>query len=127
MRIVLLARGSGEWWQRLATSLKNGLPGCWTSRRSRSGRYPSPGGQAELFAEALTAFAGKLGVARPAARLMLWGPEPVVLVVHAAALLAVLDHAAGGGGQARSAAEVLDGLLDHESAVLGADSCRPAA
>jgi hypothetical protein len=38
----------------------------------------------------------------------------VVLVVHAAALLAVLDHEEG-GSQVRSSGEVLDRLLEHEA------------
>ena len=66
----------------------------------------------------MTAFAGRLGAARPDARLLLDDPGAVVLVVHAAALLAVLDHAvAGGGGSVRvySAGEVLSGLLGHEA------------
>ena len=48
---------------------------------------------------------------------MLDDPDAVVLVVHAAALLAVLDHASAGGGSGRvySAADVLTGLLGHEA------------
>ena len=48
---------------------------------------------------------------------MLDDPDAVVLVVHAAALLAVLDHAMTGSGSRRvySAADVLTGLLGHEA------------
>ena len=48
---------------------------------------------------------------------MLDDPDAVVLVVHAAALLAVLDHASAGSGSRRvfSAADVLTGLLGHEA------------
>ena len=95
MRIVLLARGGGEWWQSLATSTEDrvarllGAPPV-TARAARVPRWPG-----QVFSEALTAFAGKLAVTRPAARLVWEGPEPVVLVVHAAALLAVLDYDGG--------------------------------
>ena len=65
---------------------------------------------------ALTMFARRLGVSVPSARLGLKDPDPLVLVVHAAALLAVADHAVGlKPQQATSEAQVLDGLLKHES------------
>ena len=115
MRIVLLARGSGEWWQRLAASTEDRVARLLGEPPVTLGPLASPGGQAVLFSEALTAFAGKLGVAEPPAKPpVLEGPEPVVLVVHAAALLAVLDHERG-GCQARSSGEVLERLLDHEA------------
>ena len=114
LRILLLARGSGEWWQNLAANTEDRVARLLGAPPVTLGPLSPPGGQAELFSEALTAFAGKLGVARPAARLVLDGPEPVVLVVHAAALLAVLDHD-GGGSHVRSSGEVLDRLLGHEA------------
>ena len=48
---------------------------------------------------------------------MLSDPDPVVLVVHAAALLAVVDYATGARprDQAVSASEVLEALLRHEA------------
>ena len=48
--------------------------------------------QPEVFYEALAAFANKLGVECPDAEITLADPDAVVLVIHAAALLAVLDH-----------------------------------
>src|ERR1017187_5169056 len=118
VRVVLLARSAGEWWRqllagadyRLSVVLEQAEPLCL-------GPLAGAGGRQELFGEAVTAFAGRLGVARPDARLLLDDPGAVVLVVHAAALLAVLDHAAAGGGPARvySAGEVLTGLLGHEA------------
>jgi tetratricopeptide (TPR) repeat protein len=119
VRVVLLARSAGEWWRqllagadyRLSVVLEQAEPLCL-------GPLTGADGWQELFGEAVTAFAGRLGVARPDARLLLDDPGAVVLVVHAAALLAVLDHAAaGGGGPARvySAGEVLTGLLGHEA------------
>ena len=97
MRVVLLARGSGEWWQRLITSTDERVARLLEDPPIMLGPISVEGGQEELFAEALTAFAEKLRVDRPEATLMLTDPEPVVLVVHAAALLAVLDHALAGG------------------------------
>ena len=58
-----------------------------------------------------------MGVDRPDARLALSDPDPVVLVVHAAALLAVADYAAGARPrhQTVSGSEVLDALVRHEA------------
>ena len=57
------------------------------------------------------------GAGRPDARLTPADPDPVVLVVHAAALLAVVDFISGASPrqQAVSGPEVLEGLLGHES------------
>jgi tetratricopeptide (TPR) repeat protein len=115
IRVVLLARGSGEWWQQLVTSGDERVATLLAAPPVMLGSMSVDGGQAELFAEALTAFAEKLGVDLPDTTLKLTDPEPVVLVVHAAALLAVLDHDQGiSDNQARSGAEVLAGLLAHE-------------
>lgn len=114
LRIILLARGSGEWRQRLATGTEDRVARLLGAPPVLLGPLESPGGPAELFSEALTAFAGKLAVPRPAASLVLDGPEPVVLVVHAAALLAVLHHDSG-GQEVRSSGEVLGRLLEHEA------------
>jgi tetratricopeptide (TPR) repeat protein len=63
----------------------------------------------------VTEFAATLGVSRPAAGLTLSDPDAAILVVHAAALSAVLDHVElTGGSGPRSGAEVLDGLLRRE-------------
>jgi hypothetical protein len=69
MRIVLLARGSGEWWQRLATSTDDRVARLLGAPPVPLGPLASPGGPAELFSVALTAFAGKLAVPRPDASL----------------------------------------------------------
>jgi len=120
LRVVLLARsaGDGEWWRRLlgnteeltAALLEASLP-------VRLGPIHAVGGMQEVFDHAVTAFSEKLKVDRPNARLVLSDPDPVVLVVHAAALLAVADYAAGVGPrhQAVSGSEVLDALLRHEA------------
>src|SRR5271166_6503006 len=61
--------------------------------------------------------ASAAGVGCPEVRVTLIDPDAVVLVVNAAALLAVLDRARGGAGSGapRTEAEVLAGLLGHES------------
>jgi hypothetical protein len=71
----------------------------------------------EVFDDALDAFARRLATGRLEARLVLSDPDPVVLVVHAAALLAVVDYATGARprDQALSASEVLEALLRHEA------------
>jgi tetratricopeptide (TPR) repeat protein len=113
-RIVLLARSAGEWWQNLTASTGDRVARLLEDPPVTLGPLPSSGGQAEVFSEAVTAFAARLPVARPAATLVLEDPELVVLVVHAAALLAVLDQY-GGDVAIRSSGEVLDRLLEHEA------------
>ena len=118
LRVLLLARSAGEWWQRLLASVN--YPAAELLEASlpvRLGPVRVSGGPQEVFADALTAFARKLGVARPDATLALADPDPVVLVVHAAALLAVVDHATGAppANHAASGSQVLEGLLRHEA------------
>jgi hypothetical protein len=74
---------------------------------------PVSGGAAltEVFDAALTGFAARLGVARPAVRLSLTEPDASILVVHAAALCAVAGHP---DERPRSSAAVLEDLLGHE-------------
>ncbi len=116
LRIVLLARSAGEWWRQLLDGADYRL----SQVLEDTGLLPLgplAGGQQELFDDAVAAFADRFGVARPQARLMLKDPAAVVLVVHAAALLAVLDQPSAGSGSGRVylAADVLTGLLGHEA------------
>jgi tetratricopeptide (TPR) repeat protein len=118
LRVLLLARSAGEWWQQLLASAEEQAAALLeASLPVTLGPVRATGGPQEVFADALTAFARELGVGRPAATLTLADPDPVVLVVHAAALLAVIDHATGARPQqeAGSGPEVLDGLLGHEA------------
>ncbi len=115
LRVVLLARGSGEWWQRLITSGDDRVAEMLAAPPIMLGPITAEGGPEELFEEALTAFAAQLEAERPRVPLRLRDSQPVVLVVHAAALLAVLDHAQGGSESgARTGLEVLAGVLAHE-------------
>lgn len=116
VRVLLLARGTGEWWQRLISSSEERVAQLLSEPPIMLGPLQVEGGPSLMFDEALAVFASKLGLARPDVQLTLTDPEPLVLGVHAAALLAVLDHAYGSDiTEARSAAEVLDGLLGHEA------------
>ncbi len=118
LRVVLLARSAGEWWQQLLNGAEYGLGQVLEAAASIVlGPLSAAGRQQDLFGEAVTAFADRLGMVRPDATLGLTDPDAVVLVVHAAALLAVLDHAStdGRSGRPRTAAETLSGLLAHEA------------
>ncbi len=116
LRVLLLARSAGEWWQRLADSCPDEVSDLITGAGPVVlGPVAAGAGQEEVFAEALAAFADRLGVPCPAAGLRAAGRDAVVLVVHAAALLAVLDAGAGTGtGAAGAGGDVLQGLLAHE-------------
>ena len=118
VRVLLLARSAGEWWQLLVTETDVPLSDTLAAVQPVSlGPLTSPAGQEEVFRQALADFAAELGTACPAAGLPPVGPDAVVLIVHAAALLAVLDHAAGTAGDAnpQGADGVIDRLLGHEA------------
>jgi PST family polysaccharide transporter len=116
LRVVLLARSSGEWWHKLINQAGYRLGELLLDGRPIPlGPLTQGAVQHAVFDAAVTEFAARLGVSRPAARLTLSDPDAVILVVHAAALSAVLDHVeltAGSGP--RSSAEVLDSLLRRE-------------
>ena len=118
VRVVLLARGAGEWWQQLLASVGERAGALLEGAAPVTlGPVAAPGGAREVFEDALAVFAARLGVARPQAELTLTDADPVVLVVHAAALLAVVESAegAGRGPQPRSGPGVLEELLKHEA------------
>jgi hypothetical protein len=115
---VLLARTAGEWWQQMLASAEEQAASLLMAAMPLPlGPVRAPGGPREVFDDAVTAFARSLGAGRPDARLALADPDPVVLVVHAAALLAVVDDLSGASPrqQAVSGPEVLEGLLGHEA------------
>ena len=77
-RVVLLARGTGEWWERLINCDKRlgdilAAPPIWLGPTFVADK------QDEVFQEAVAAFAKALGVERPNITLALADPEPVVL------------------------------------------------
>jgi len=118
VRVLLLARSAGEWWDQLiggsGTSLGEKLA---TVSPVVLRALSEPSGQDNVFRQALEAFAAKLRMPCPtAARLPPVGPDAVVLVVHAAALLAVLDYRATShpGDEIADPADVIARLLLHE-------------
>jgi tetratricopeptide (TPR) repeat protein len=119
VRIVLLARSAGEWWQQLLDSTPDQAGDLLAAADPVTlGPVAARSDQQAVFAEALAAFASLREIACPDVRLRLADPDAVVLVVHAAALLAVLDaESAGAGGPSGgplSGKQVLGGLLRHE-------------
>ena len=118
LRVVLLARGAGEWWQQLLANAEERTAALLeTSALLTLGPVRAAGGMQEVFDDAVAAFAQEMGTGRPDATLALSDPDPVVLVVHAAALLAVVDYATGARprDQAVSGQQVLEALLRHEA------------
>jgi tetratricopeptide (TPR) repeat protein len=118
LRVVLMARSAGEWWQQLLASAEELTATLLeASALVALGPVHAAGGPQEVFDDAVTAFAQELGVERPDAKLALSDSDPVVLVVHAAALLAVADCAAGVRPQhlTVSGSEVVEALLRHEA------------
>lgn len=117
IRVVLLARSLGKWWQDLVSS-----PGLdirrildkaslVTLKPLATGEYAQT-----IFDNALVAFAHRLQVPTPEAKLSLAESNIVFLVVHAAALLAVLDQATEGvSREPHSVSDILDGILQHEA------------
>ena len=120
MRVLLLARSAGEWWQQLISESAALLSDILAAISPMTlGAIAGPSGQQEVFRHALAAFARKLDTRCPDAGLPAVGPDAVALVVHAAALLAVLDHRSGAAdaatGPAGSPAGVIGRLLGHEA------------
>ncbi len=119
VRLLILARSAGEWWQQLIASCDMPASDALAAVTPLTlGSLTGPSGQDDVFAEALAAFAMKLGRDCPAAQLPLVGADAVVLVVHAAALLAVLEDALPAGSAAALAegsAAMIERLLWHEA------------
>ena len=120
MRVVLLARSAGEWWQQLINESAALLSDTLAAITPMTlGAMAVPSGQHEVFRYALSAFASRLNTKCPYSELPAIGPGAVVLVVHAAALLAVLDQmsdaADAANDPAGSAADVIARLLRHEA------------
>ena len=118
VRVVLLARTAGEWWQQLrATAGDRAAALLDADAPIALGPVHAAGGAQEVFDDALGVFAARLGVVCPRVPLVLADPDPVVLVVHAAALLAVADQVTGASEPrpVMAGGQVLEGLLGHEA------------
>jgi hypothetical protein len=115
LRVLLLARSAGEWWQQLQDSCPDQVSDLLPDAPVTLGPVAGSTGQGEVFAEALAAFAALRGIPCPDAGLRPTDADAVVLAVHAAALLAVLDaEDAAAGGTGGAGGDVLGGLLRHE-------------
>ncbi|QXJ23628.1 tetratricopeptide repeat protein [Actinomadura graeca] len=117
LRVLLLARQAGEWWAKLGAE-----PDVVRALVARArvlelaAALDDRRGDVEVIEGALPFYAAALG--RPVPRVGFevdGGVRLPVLVLHAAALVAVLDAERGGsGGRAAADLGVLDRLLGHE-------------
>ena len=122
VRVLLLARSAGEWWQQLITGTGAVLSETLAAVQPIPlGPLTGPSGQHEVFKQAMEAFAAELNTDCPSTALPLSiDPRAPALVVHAAALLAVLDHQSGQKiSQDASGSDVIAGLLRHEARYWG--------
>jgi hypothetical protein len=117
LRVLLLARSAGEWWQQLifgtATIVSERLAAI---APITLGPLTDPSGQHTVYRQAMQAFAAEVGASCPDTPLPpSIGPGAPALVVHAAALLAVLEHEHHVAASVpASRADVIGGLLRHE-------------
>jgi hypothetical protein len=118
IRVLLLARSAGEWWQQLITSATTILSETLAAVQPIAlGPLTGPSGQHEVFQQAGQAFAAELDTDWPdTAQLPPVGSRAPALVVHAAALLAVLEHRSGQLAETGlRSSDVIAGLLRHEA------------
>jgi hypothetical protein len=117
LRVILLARNAGEWWRNVIDGAGYRFGEMIAGAQSIRLEPAAHGaGQRAVLDAAVTAFAARFGVIRPAVQPLLSDPDAPVLIAHAAALSAVLDHAEWPPGELpRSSAEVLETLLWHET------------
>ena len=116
IRVLLLALTAGEWWQQLISMSDYKTSELLAAARPFTlGPVAERARQPAVFRQALTAFAAGLGVSCPDTEIMLADPDAVILVVHAAALLAVVEPGKPPEAEPRSAADALTELLEHEA------------
>jgi len=122
LRVLLLARSTGEWWQQLAASTDAAVRSLSTAaaRLSLTALPAEAGDASDIVAAAMAAFAAALSTPVPeqAELLLPAGPVPI-LVLHAVALLAVLDSRdkqLPAPARVVEEPQVLDDLLTRESA-----------
>jgi tetratricopeptide (TPR) repeat protein len=118
VRVLLLARSAGEWWDQLIASAEARLRETLAATPVITlGPLTPPSGQAEAFQQALDAFAAELEMDCPPAELPPVGDDAVALVIHAAALLAALNHGLpetpNRPGSDQN--DIIGGLLRHEA------------
>ncbi|MEV7009354.1 tetratricopeptide repeat protein [Streptosporangium sp. NPDC051022] len=117
LRVLLVARQAGEWWTELDT--ESDAVRDLVSRVSVLDLAPAldtDRGDLQVIQEALPSFAAARGRPVPQVSFTVDAAERLpVLVLHAAALVAVLDEEQGSArGRAAANSGVLDRLLGHE-------------
>jgi hypothetical protein len=118
LKILLIARSKGEWWEQLQASTDASARALAIGAAELALLAAPAAG--DLLQAAVGAFAGALGVPVPEQIEVVVPPGPVpILVVHAAALLAVLDcqdRPPAGPVRVVADRDVLDDLLARERA-----------
>jgi hypothetical protein len=93
VRVLLLARDGGEWWRQLRRSVEGQRA---TAALEGAGRIhlaelvTDHHDQQQVFEQAVDAFASRLGLRTPRVRLGELDPKESLLMIHTAALVAVL-------------------------------------
>jgi hypothetical protein len=93
VRILLLARDTGEWWDKLRRSAEGKQAKAALRQAGRThlkALVYSRHDQQQAFEQAVDAFAFRLGQRTPEVRLGELNPEESLLMIHAAALVAAL-------------------------------------
>ena len=117
VRVLLLARGAGEWWERLSGGAQAVRELLAEAGPGEALPVPVAAGLSndDIVAAAVPAFARALGVAPPGpVRMEAAGMVPV-LDLHAAALVAVLRSSSADAAMPARVAKVLDDLLGQEA------------
>ncbi|MEV0419360.1 tetratricopeptide repeat protein [Streptosporangium canum] len=117
LRVLLVARQAGEWWTELDTesyAVRDLV--ARTSMLELAPALDTERGDLQVVEEALPFFAAARGCSVPQIAVTFNSAERLpVLVLHAVALVAVLDEEQGtAGGRAAADLGVLDRLLGHE-------------
>lgn len=116
-RILLLARSAGEWWQRLQDSCPDSVIELIAASAPMTlGPVVGTPSQHEVYAEALSAFANLRRIPCPDIVLHPTDSEAIILVLHAAALLAILEAETTitSASTQQATDDVLSRLLSHE-------------
>ena len=121
-RVLLLARHAGDWWQRLGAgsgAVRDAVAEADRRLMPLAGDLEPQLTAQEVVRRAVPFFAARLGVPVPDAVLVTEpaGGEPLVLDLHAAALVAVLESQQTPAGTRRQVdtGTVLETLLGHEA------------
>jgi tetratricopeptide (TPR) repeat protein len=118
VRLLLVARSVGDWWVQLGSDVAAVRQLVQAAPRwELSPRVDPSRSSAELVRSAVPHFAAALNVAPPAAVEVSVPDDAPLLVVHAAALVAVLrsqDRGTPAGQRTNDIGAVLDELLGHE-------------